>query len=379
MAHIEPSIDIGEYVRNSDFIFKGTVTEVAYKNSESVPLLDPTGAPVYEDGQPLYVDGSNLPHTFVTYSVEHIYKGSLPRLTTELILRFEGGQTDEPDPNLTLPGGEPAYTDFLMVTEIPLFDVNDRDFLFVKGNTESPCPLHNWARGRYRILDDPNNPTSVNMIYNEYGQQIRLVSETTGEPNVVILGEVQRIPEVLRHKMGQAELVDVYVDEGSEEEPNDVPVLPGVHANENEFGTYIAQVVQDECGTIDPADCGIEFISPDPNLPFYGLELTPTEPNEVEGPDTAFPRPWLDELDEETRADVLEQERVERDLFELTNSNPVLPETPCDFQILIDGRLIGDVSGPEGKPDCHVNLFDVAAVAGVWLECNDPEDETCFN
>jgi hypothetical protein len=378
-AHVTPEFDMSEYVRNSGFIFKGRVAEIVYRNSEAVPVLDATGEPVYEEGQPVYVDGSNLPHTFVTYQIEEIYKGSVPRFTDYLTLRFEGGQSEVPDPCEVGPGGEPVYNDFLLVTDVPLFDFNDRDFLFVKGNEDTHCPLYNWARGRFRILDDPNDPVSTNMIYNEFGQQWRLLSESGGDPNGVILGEVQEIDAVLTHTMGQMELVDVYVDSGTEEEDPDIPLLPGEHATESAFAAYLTQVVQEECGTaVPPEDCGVEMINLDPNLPFHGMVFTPLEPNDVEEPESVFPRPWLDRLDPNALDVILEQERLESELFALSGGNPVLPETPCEFQMLFDGALIGDISGPEGIPDCYVNLFDVAALARVWLDCNNPEDQNCF-
>jgi hypothetical protein len=377
-ADVESTVDMAEYVRNSGLIFKGEVTKVEYRNSEAVPLLDPTGTPIYEDGNPLYVDGSRLPHTFVTFSVETIYKGSLASRVPEVILRFEGGQSDVPDPNEVGPGGEPLYNDFLLVSGVPLFDLNDRDFLFVKGNTPAPCFLYGWARGRFRILDDPNVPASINVIYNEYGQQVRLISsEAGGDPNGIIMGDVQNIPDVLTHTMGSMALTDVFVNDGVEEVDLDIPILPGLHATESEFGAFIARVVLEECGTgVPPEDCGVEFVNADPNAPFYGIELTPMEPNDLPETEIVYTRPWLDGIDPNELEVILEQERIEAELF---TGNPVLPETPCELQIFYEGRLIGDVSGPEGKPDCYVNLFDIAATAGVWLECNHPEDVGCFN
>jgi len=379
-ADVDSALDMAEYVRSSGLIFKGKVIKVEYKNSVSDPKLDPFGQPIYEDGDPVYVDGSNLPHTFVTFSVEQLLKGSLSTRDPKVILRFEGGESDVPDPCVVGPGGEPIYTSFFTVSDVPLFDVNDRDFLFVKGNTPTPCLLYKWAGGRFRILDDPNLATSINMIYSEYGEQVRLIYDTLCEPNGIFFGDVQQIADVLSHTMGHFELLKVYNDGEVEEEPNDVPVVPGAHATESGFGAFIARVVEDECGTgVPPGDCGIEYVSPDPNLPFFGIELTDDEPNDVEEPEPVFTRPWLDDLDPNDLDVILEQERIERGLFELTDNNPVLPETPCEFQILYHGPLIGDVSGPEGKPDCHVDFFDAAATFGVWLECNDPDDPTCFN
>jgi hypothetical protein len=119
-------------------------------------------------------------------------------------------------------------------------------------------------------------------------------------------------------------------------------------------------------------------ISADINDPFMGLELVPASPNEPNEPETEPPRPWLDLLTPEERAEILEAERVELELLALTGGDPVLPETPCDFQILEDGPLAGDLSGPQGKPDCRVDFWDFDVMAGNWMECNDPNDPDCF-
>ena len=77
------------------------------------------------------------------------------------------------------------------------------------------------------------------------------------------------------------------------------------------------------------------------------------------------------------RNTIIEAERQEQELFALTGGDPVLPSTPCQLQILTEGAIPGDISGPQGRPDCRVNLFDMASMAQFWLECNDPADSTC--
>ena len=43
-----------------------------------------------------------------------------------------------------------------------------------------------------------------------------------------------------------------------------------------------------------------------------------------------------------------------------------------------DGFAIdGDLGGPLGEPDCRVDLYDFALMAGNWLECNDPTNSVC--
>ena len=39
--------------------------------------------------------------------------------------------------------------------------------------------------------------------------------------------------------------------------------------------------------------------------------------------------------------------------------------------------LAGDISGPDGVPDCYVNLHDLAVLSGSWLTCTDPENTAC--
>ncbi|MBN1435822.1 MAG: DUF4091 domain-containing protein [Sedimentisphaerales bacterium] len=49
-------------------------------------------------------------------------------------------------------------------------------------------------------------------------------------------------------------------------------------------------------------------------------------------------------------------------------------------QTCADGanRFGADVSGPvNGMPDCYVNLYDLAFLAGQWLWCSDPADPDC--
>jgi len=53
-------------------------------------------------------------------------------------------------------------------------------------------------------------------------------------------------------------------------------------------------------------------------------------------------------------------------------------EEPTCQDIIDDGLLIaGDISGPEGTPDCHVDIHDFAFFAGEWLRCNDPQNPEC--
>lgn len=44
----------------------------------------------------------------------------------------------------------------------------------------------------------------------------------------------------------------------------------------------------------------------------------------------------------------------------------------CESLISMGMGLAADLSGQNNKPDCVVNLYDFAALAAEWLDCNDP-------
>jgi hypothetical protein len=37
-----------------------------------------------------------------------------------------------------------------------------------------------------------------------------------------------------------------------------------------------------------------------------------------------------------------------------------------------------DVSGPDGEPDCLVNIYDLVEMAKVWLQCHRIPSEHCY-
>jgi hypothetical protein len=125
--------DLDASVYDADFIFEGVIERVLFANSQ--PGEQPT-----------------LPHTFVTYRIERIFKGNAT--STQVTLR--------------LLGGKPDADELLHVDGFPMMDVGDRDILFVRRNGASICPLTACAAGRYRVFE--------NAIYNEEGRAIRMTS-----------------------------------------------------------------------------------------------------------------------------------------------------------------------------------------------------------
>jgi len=53
-------------------------------------------------------------------------------------------------------------------------------------------------------------------------------------------------------------------------------------------------------------------------------------------------------------------------------------ENPVCADVIDRGLLMpADISGPEGLPDCRVDLYDFAVISSYWLNCNDPQDPEC--
>lgn len=147
-------------VARADFVFEGVVERVEYAFSDAQGGARP-----------------HLPHTFVTYHIERIIRGHASGDT--LTLRFIGGRGER--------------SQFLMVLELPLFDVGDRDVLLVSGNTESGCPLVGCKTGRLREIGGG--------IFTEDGQSVELDTDGGLE-----LGAHYDLPEVMTHHVSQTEI-----------------------------------------------------------------------------------------------------------------------------------------------------------------------------
>ena len=63
---------------------------------------------------------------------------------------------------------------------------------------------------------------------------------------------------------------------------------------------------------------------------------------------------------------------------QVTDEVNIVLEIPTCDDVIADGLgLTMDVSGPDGIPDCRVDIYDLAELAVDWLRCNDPVDITC--
>ena len=355
-----------ESVRQAELIFRGPVLNVQYRNSEIVPALDPeTHEPIVDPctGEPVWIDGSDLPHTFVTYQIDHIYKGKVPigsPIPGRVTLRFEGGLSVPVDPN---------NSRILRVSFSPLFDIGDRDVLLVKGNTVVLCPLVGGTDGRYRLITDPND--LIPKVYSEYGQ--RIVFRPVDDPNIpgsARRGPYQELTTVTEFNVGPYGFRRVR----SEFQPPANNPAYSTHGQftESEFHAFLASYVEavhtpQELQSVPPIH------SADITHPFQAHPLTPASgPPTPDEPPVEMERPWLDGIPTDELAAILEQEDEEARLLELTGGNPVLPKSDCEIERLRFGGAPSDISGPDGKPDCRTDMFDFARFSQLWLDCYGP-------
>lgn len=358
-----------ESVRAAELIFKGHVLSVEYRNSKPTPLLDPnTHEPVIDPntGEPILVDGSDLPHTFVTYRIDRIYKGKVPIGSPDpcnVTLRVQGGLYMPHDPN---------NPEILWVSDTPHFDVGDRDVLLAKGNTSAICPLAGWADGRFRIVTDPND--SIVKVYGEDGQRIlRWETDDPNLPATARMGPYQDLPSVNYYRVGPYGFTRVHSEHQGETAESEYSGEG--HFTEGQFGTFLVSYIQavhtpEELAAVPP------IRSADITKPFAAPALRPAEedPAAEEAP-RQMERPWLDELSAEAKRAILEQEDEEARLLTLTGGNPVLPKTTAELKRLRFGGPPADLNGPSGKPDLKIDLLDFASFAESWLESYDTESE----
>jgi hypothetical protein len=217
-------------VYDADFIFEGVVERVLFANSQ--PGEQPA-----------------LPHTFVTYRIERIFKGNAT--STHVTLRLLGGK---PDPD-----------ELLHVDGIPMMDVGDRDILFVRRNGQSICPLTACAAGRYRVFE--------NAIYDDEGRAIRMTS--TGG---VVPGATRDLLEVRQWAAAGIELHQG----GTSTQGYDVPTAPRAvrtwaAVSADAFRSMVQQKVfsmftREQLAALPPV------VSADPSAPFDGPRLRVSPP-----------------------------------------------------------------------------------------------------
>ena len=183
-----------QMVQRANLIFEGVVTSVAYRHSD----VDSA-------------DHERIPHTFVTYRIERLFKGRSEKNNT-ITLRFQGGPTGK-DEVVFIPG-------------IPLFDIGDRDILFVERNGESWCPLVGWDQGRHRIING--------MVFSDDGHELWATQQGRLVNGPLFLSE-----EVTKNKIGNSIFEFDVVGTGT-------PAIPkgGTKMYMEEYRTFLADRIR---------------------------------------------------------------------------------------------------------------------------------------
>lgn len=246
----EPSI--ASLSAEADLVFQGTVTEIKYAPS---------------------IEG--IPHTFVTYRVEDVLKGSYSAPT--LTLRFIGGVKIEGN-----------VMRRLSVSHAPKFENGQQDLLMVKGNTQTQCPLVRCAQGRFRF------------------QQGMVTSE---EGAVIARGPQNRVLELppAAEQAGPGDF-GAGVSVQAETTPNAAPF------DRAGFVAHVRDVISQQRL---PAAAGV-IRSADPAQPFKGPEAAVAAPPSERRP--TQPRRALG------GAGQSEHDRQEIEALIRNGGNPVLPE-----------------------------------------------------
>jgi hypothetical protein len=156
-AHEPPGKSLRTMTDQAELIFQGVVSKVEYGTAKGTEAED-----------------AELPQTFVTYQIENVEKGKAGDGNT-ITLGFLGGPAKD---------GR-----ILVVSNAPLFDVGERDMVFVRSNGESDCPLVDCDKGRFRVVN--------NQMFTNDGHEVRQTAK--GE---IFFGRQHRLPEVINNKIG---------------------------------------------------------------------------------------------------------------------------------------------------------------------------------
>lgn len=261
-ASAQTSIDasLAAFSSEADLVFQGTVADIQYAPS---------------------IEG--IPHTFVTYRVEEVFKGSYRAPT--LTLRFIGGVKIEGN-----------VMRRLSVSHAPRFETGHQDLLMVKDNTQVQCPLVHCAQGRFRF---------------DQG----LVTTDSGE--VLARGARGRVLALPRPQQ-QVAPGDIGVREST---PQNSP--PATPFDRGSFVAHLRQVIGQQAAPARAA----QVQSADPAQPFEGpAPAVSAPPRQLRAlaPGAGASRPQS------------EHDRLELEALQRNGGNPVLP--PKDAETL---RRIG--------------------------------------
>lgn len=238
-----------EKVQLAQLIFDGTVTHVATRKADL-----PGGR-----------KRAGNPHTFYTFAMQRVFKGSVAGGGDTVTLRFEGGEVYD---------AQGKMIDAESVPGLPRFKVGDRAILFVANNGDVMSPLM-CMMAEYRIwrLDDlPNNSEEAWIVENPYSQEKEVVFKPENaavKKRREFAEAITRYndPESLRHVFGATRIEDIKDSEDTwTPPPGAKPYEPDVYAD------MLAERIEKE---LDRQVTTGKFVAPEPvesqdiDKPFY--------------------------------------------------------------------------------------------------------------
>jgi hypothetical protein len=184
-------------LRKAELVFEGTVLAVEYR-----------------DSTPRNTNETAVPHTFVTFAVNRVLKGSTS--AGAITLRFAGGMS--------------ADGRLLRIKSSTLFDVGERSILLVRGNELYASPLINWTAGRFRLVDGH--------VYTDNGRE--LVSTQNGRLEI---GAWRALTEVRENDIA-GRLLEIISSPDVNEDGQPVTPPAAEKMSEEAFRQFLLELIQ---------------------------------------------------------------------------------------------------------------------------------------
>jgi hypothetical protein len=312
----QPPFALVQDVRKADMVFRGVVTGVAYRESQSTPILDSAGQPVLdEDRRPALTEGSGTPHTFVTFRILSAFKGG-SEAGRSITLRFFGGIADRTITDIDPAGRRVQSPLFVRSDQDPVFDVGDQDVLFVSRNGSSSCPLVRCAATRFRTVGG--------FMYSELGNELVALLDEDRHVSGIDLGpprdlEAFRVDTIGGYRVGRRTAFDQ--SDGKSERA----ARKGPRLSRQTFDKLVTAAVRKAHSREELARLP-KVPSADPRVPFTAASAT-SVPAPVPADVSASLPPAVDPLAETPPDDLARRAResaAEEAAFETNDGNPVL-------------------------------------------------------
>lgn len=299
-----PAEGLKKILEDSSLVFYGEVSDVQYRLSK---------------------DGT--PHSFVTYNIKKRLRGSIKARKRQAI--------KEEQVTLRFVGGPVGNGSFFTADRIPIFNIGDRDVLFVRNNGKAHCPLVYGEHGRFRVFQD--------RVYNTRGVPVVAVRKgiviARGRPEPALTRIKFPAPsfdELIKREEVQAKIKKMFPNTSpdelrrkfDEQAPKEIILAPTFHGKESK-----EQDMSENRQPRESKSAGeVKAITPiDINFFLRTLSSTaeslpaPATPVTSLDPDEAFD---FEVLDVSPPKNITEKEAGEIEMLRQQDFNPVLRSRP---------------------------------------------------